>query len=74
MGFKLIVNVIFGYIVVNFFGRMLCIEVGDSIVYKVREILEWVIKLVNDIKKWGVRVVYGDIDSMFVLLKGVIKE
>lgn len=31
-------------------------------------------ELVNDTKKWGARVVYGDTDSMFVLLKGATKE
>uniref|UniRef100_G3QYM2 DNA polymerase zeta catalytic subunit n=1 Tax=Gorilla gorilla gorilla TaxID=9595 RepID=G3QYM2_GORGO len=49
-------------------------QVGDSIVHKARETLERAIKLVNDTKKWGARVVYGDTDSMFVLLKGATKE
>ncbi|CAJ0961315.1 unnamed protein product, partial [Ranitomeya imitator] len=48
--------------------------VGDSIVHKARETLERAIKLVNDTKKWGAKVVYGDTDSMFVLLKGATKE
>lgn len=37
-------------------------QVGDSIVHKARETLERAIKLVNDTKKWGARVVYGDTD------------
>lgn len=37
-------------------------QVGDSIVHKARETLEQAIKLVNDTKKWGARVVYGDTD------------
>ena len=28
----------------------------------------------NSTEKWGARVVYGDTDSMFVLLKGASKE
>ncbi|ELR60356.1 DNA polymerase zeta catalytic subunit, partial [Bos mutus] len=74
LGLKLIANVTFGYTAANFSGRMPCIEVGDSIVHKARETLERAIKLVNDTKKWGARVVYGDTDSMFVLLKGATKE
>ncbi|KAM5327186.1 DNA polymerase zeta catalytic subunit isoform 3-T6 [Glossophaga mutica] len=74
LGLKLIANVTFGYASANFSGRMPCIEVGDSIVHKARETLERAIKLVNDTKKWGARVVYGDTDSMFVLLKGATKE
>ncbi|XP_023971318.2 DNA polymerase zeta catalytic subunit isoform X1 [Physeter macrocephalus] len=74
LGLKLIANVTFGYTAANFSGRMPCIEVGDSIVHKARETLEEAIKLVNDTKKWGARVVYGDTDSMFVLLKGATKE
>ncbi|KAH0622223.1 hypothetical protein JD844_024339 [Phrynosoma platyrhinos] len=74
LGLKLIANVTFGYTSANFSGRMPCIEIGDSIVHKARETLERAIKLVNDTKKWGARVVYGDTDSMFVLLKGATKE
>uniref|UniRef100_A0A8D2JBW4 DNA polymerase zeta catalytic subunit n=1 Tax=Varanus komodoensis TaxID=61221 RepID=A0A8D2JBW4_VARKO len=74
LGLKLISNVTYGYTSANFSGRMPCIEVGDSIVHKARETLEQAIKLVNDTKKWGARVVYGDTDSMFVLLKGATKE
>lgn len=37
-------------------------QLGDSIVHKARETLERAIKLVNDTKKWGAHVVYGDTD------------
>ncbi|XP_025896491.1 DNA polymerase zeta catalytic subunit [Nothoprocta perdicaria] len=73
-GLKFIANVTFGYTAANFSGRMPCVELGDSIVHKARETLERAIKLVNDTKKWGAHVVYGDTDSMFVLLKGATKE
>ncbi|XP_061560541.1 DNA polymerase zeta catalytic subunit isoform X1 [Phycodurus eques] len=74
LGLKLIANVTFGYTAANYSGRMPSVEVGDSIVHKARETLERAIKLVNDTKKWGARVVYGDTDSMFVLLKRATKE
>ncbi|XP_029903584.1 DNA polymerase zeta catalytic subunit isoform X2 [Myripristis murdjan] len=74
LGLKLIANVTFGYTAANYSGRMPSVEVGDSIVHKARETLERAIKLVNDTKKWGAHVVYGDTDSMFVLLKGATKE
>uniref|UniRef100_A0A671MVS0 DNA polymerase zeta catalytic subunit n=1 Tax=Sinocyclocheilus anshuiensis TaxID=1608454 RepID=A0A671MVS0_9TELE len=74
LGLKLIANVTFGYTAASFSGRMPSVEVGDSIVHKARETLERAIKMVNDTKKWGAHVVYGDTDSMFVLLKGATKE
>ncbi|XP_027030937.2 DNA polymerase zeta catalytic subunit isoform X2 [Tachysurus fulvidraco] len=74
LGLKLIANVTFGYTAAAFSGRMPSVELGDSIIHKARETLERAIKLVNDTKKWGAKVVYGDTDSMFVLLKGVTKE
>lgn len=74
LGLKLIANVTFGYTAANYSGRMPSVEVGDSIVHKARETLERAIKMVNETKKWGARVVYGDTDSMFVLLKGATKE
>ncbi|XP_032877895.1 DNA polymerase zeta catalytic subunit [Amblyraja radiata] len=74
MGLKLIANFTYGYTAASYSGRMPCVEIGDSIVLKARETLERAIKLVNETKKWGARVVYGDTDSMFVLLKGATKE
>ncbi|XP_078617508.1 DNA polymerase zeta catalytic subunit-like [Branchiostoma floridae x Branchiostoma japonicum] len=74
LGLKLIANVTYGYTSANFSGRMACIEIADSIVRKARETLERAIRLVNDTPKWGARVVYGDTDSMFVLLKGASKD
>ena len=53
---------------------MPCIEVADSIVRKGRETLERAIHMVNSSPEWGARVVYGDTDSLFVLLKGATKE
>lgn len=74
MGLKLIANVTYGYTAANFSGRMPCVEIADSIVRKGRETLERAIELVNSTPEWGGRVVYGDTDSLFVLLKGASKK
>ncbi|KAL3883653.1 hypothetical protein ACJMK2_029895 [Sinanodonta woodiana] len=74
LGLKLIANVTYGYTGANFSGRMPCIEIGDSIVRKARETLERAIKLVEDTSQWGAKVIYGDTDSMFLLMKGRTKE
>ncbi len=71
LGLKLIANVTYGYTSANFSGRMPCIDVGDSVVSKGRETLERAIKTIESSPKWpGARVVYGDTDSLFVLLPG----
>lgn len=49
-------------------------QVGDSVVSKGRETLERAITLIQSTKKWSAKVVYGDTDSIFVLLKGRSKE
>ncbi|XP_043947677.1 DNA polymerase zeta catalytic subunit isoform X2 [Drosophila biarmipes] len=70
LGLKLMANVTYGYTAANFSGRMPSVEVGDSVVSKGRETLERAIKLVESNEEWKVRVVYGDTDSMFVLVPG----
>ncbi|XP_049869672.1 DNA polymerase zeta catalytic subunit [Pectinophora gossypiella] len=70
LGLKLIANVTYGYTAANFSGRMPCVEVGDSVVAKGRETLERAIKLVKNNKQWNAKVVYGDTDSMFVVVPG----
>ena len=74
LGLKMIANVTYGYTAANFSGRMPCVEIADSIVSKGRETLERAIRLVNSTPEWRARVVYGDTDSLFVLLKGASKE
>lgn len=74
LGLKLIANVTYGYTAANFSGRMPCIEVGDSVVSKGRETLERAIKMVESNEKWRVKVVYGDTDSLFVLVPGRSRE
>ncbi|URD83628.1 DNA polymerase [Musa troglodytarum] len=70
LALKLIANVTYGYTAAGFSGRMPCAELADSIVQCGRRTLEAAISFVNEHPKWKARVVYGDTDSMFVLLKG----
>ncbi|XP_013591840.1 PREDICTED: DNA polymerase zeta catalytic subunit isoform X1 [Brassica oleracea var. oleracea] len=73
LALKLIANVTYGYTAAGFSGRMPCAELADSIVQCGRSTLEKAISFVNE--NWNARVVYGDTDSMFVLLKGrTVKE
>ncbi|KAF7817900.1 DNA polymerase zeta catalytic subunit isoform X1 [Senna tora] len=75
LALKLISNVTYGYTAAGFSGRMPCAELADSIVQCGRRTLENAISFVNLHEKWNARVIYGDTDSMFVLLKGrTIKE
>ncbi|KAI4310958.1 hypothetical protein MLD38_035900 [Melastoma candidum] len=70
LALKLIANVTYGYTAAGFSGRMPCAELADSIVQCGRRTLENAISFVNSHDKWKAKVVYGDTDSMFVLLKG----
>ncbi|EOA33539.1 hypothetical protein CARUB_v10019649mg [Capsella rubella] len=75
LALKLIANVTYGYTAAGFSGRMPCAELADSIVQCGRSTLENAISFVTANDKWNARVVYGDTDSMFVLLKGrTVKE
>ncbi|KAJ0256178.1 DNA polymerase zeta catalytic subunit [Hirschfeldia incana] len=75
LALKLIANVTYGYTAAGFSGRMPCAELADSIVQCGRSTLEKAISFVNANENWNARVVYGDTDSMFVLLKGrTVKE
>ncbi|GAM22637.1 hypothetical protein SAMD00019534_058120 [Acytostelium subglobosum LB1] len=74
LALKMMANVSYGYTAATFSGRMSCIELGDSIVQTARETLEGAIKIVEQSKEWRAKVVYGDTDSLFVLLPGVSRE
>jgi DNA polymerase zeta len=50
-------------------------QVGDSVVSKGKETLDRAIQMVTQNEaKWGARVVYGDTDSMFVLVPGRTRQ
>ncbi|CAH1283427.1 unnamed protein product [Diabrotica balteata] len=74
LGLKLIANVTYGYTAANFSGRMPAVELGDSVVSKGRETLQRAIEMVESTTEWGARVVYGDTDSLFVMVPGRTKE
>ncbi|KAF7281979.1 hypothetical protein GWI33_003771 [Rhynchophorus ferrugineus] len=74
LGLKLIANVTFGYTAASFSGRMSCVEIMDSILSKARETLQRAIAMVETTSEWGGKVVYGDTDSLFVMIPGKTKE
>ncbi|KAG0496633.1 hypothetical protein HPP92_001324 [Vanilla planifolia] len=74
LALKLIANVTYGYTAAGFSGRMPCAEIADSIVQCGRRTLETAIEFVNHHEQWKAKVIYGDTDSMFVLLKGRSRE
>lgn len=73
-GLKLISNVTYGYTAAGFSGRMPMAELADAIVQSGRETLESAIRMVNEHAGWKAQVVYGDTDSLFVLLPGRSRE
>ncbi|KAL6779570.1 POLZ1 [Auxenochlorella protothecoides x Auxenochlorella symbiontica] len=73
-GLKLIANVTYGYTSAGFSGRMPMAEIADAIVSLARATLENAIDVINKHPDWGARVVYGDTDSMFVVVPGKSRE
>jgi DNA polymerase elongation subunit (family B) len=67
---KMIANVTYGYTAAGFSGRMPCAEIADAIVQTARTTLERAIRLVESSSRWNARVVYGDTDSLFVVVPG----
>ncbi|WVO13980.1 hypothetical protein L204_101605 [Cryptococcus depauperatus] len=74
LGLKLMANVTYGYTSATYSGRMPCIEIADSIVQTGRETLEKAQEMIHSRREWNARVVYGDTDSLFVVLPGRTKE
>jgi DNA polymerase zeta len=69
LGLKLLANVTYGYTAASFSGRMPCVEIADAIVLTGRAIWHDTTAIVHS--KWrshDAKVVYGDTDSVFVLL------
>ncbi|EAR97516.2 DNA polymerase type-B family protein (macronuclear) [Tetrahymena thermophila SB210] len=67
---KLFMCVVYGYTGASFSGRMPSVDIADSIVETGRYLLNQVCEYINSNKDWYAKVVYGDTDSVFVLLKG----
>uniref|UniRef100_A0A8R1DRT6 DNA polymerase zeta catalytic subunit n=1 Tax=Caenorhabditis japonica TaxID=281687 RepID=A0A8R1DRT6_CAEJA len=70
LALKLVANVTYGYTAANWSGRMPCAELADAILGKGRETLEKAIEMVQRGDYGGAEVIYGDTDSLFVLLRG----
>ncbi|KYK64804.1 DNA polymerase family B protein [Toxoplasma gondii TgCatPRC2] len=68
-GLKMIANVSYGYTAASFTGHMPCADIADAIVQTARTTLMRAIELVHNTPRWGGRVLYGDTDSMFVLVE-----
>ncbi|CEL92814.1 unnamed protein product [Vitrella brassicaformis CCMP3155] len=73
-GLKMFSNVTYGYTGASFSGRMPCGEIADAIVQTARRTLERARDTVEANPRWGARVVYGDTDSLFVLVEGRSRE
>ncbi|CCI45356.1 unnamed protein product [Albugo candida] len=74
LALKLIANVTYGYTAAGFSGRMPCAQLADAIVQTGRCTLEATVRVVESHSEWNARVVYGDTDSLFVLLEGRSKN
>ncbi|CAH0515493.1 unnamed protein product [Peronospora belbahrii] len=70
LALKMISNVTYGYTAAGFSGRMPCAQLADAIVQTGRCTLEAAVQLIEGCSDWNAKVVYGDTDSVFVLLKG----
>ncbi|PFH36610.1 hypothetical protein BESB_048020 [Besnoitia besnoiti] len=68
-GLKMIANVTYGYTAASFSGHMPCADIADAIVQTARTTLMRAIELVHRTPRWGGRVLYGDTDSLFVLVE-----
>jgi hypothetical protein len=53
---------------------MPCSEIADSIVSIGKETLQNAMSYINATEKWKAKVIYGDTDSIFILLEGRTKE
>ncbi|PIC42147.1 hypothetical protein B9Z55_009315 [Caenorhabditis nigoni] len=74
LALKLVANVSYGYTAANWSGRMPCAELADAILGKGRETLERAIEMVQRGDYGGSEVIYGDTDSLFVLVRGANVE
>lgn len=73
---KLLANVTYGFTSASASGRMPCAGLADAIVQGGRDALEQVVRFVEDVlsPETGARVLYGDTDSLFVLVPGATKS
>ncbi|CAI5743529.1 unnamed protein product [Hyaloperonospora brassicae] len=74
LALKMISNVTYGYTAAGFSGRMPCAQLADAIVQAGRCTLEAAVRQIEERSDWNAKVVYGDTDSVFVLLRGRSKS
>ena len=74
LALKMLSNVTYGYISAGYSGRMPMAEVADAIVQCGRSTLDWARDMINGDSHWNAKVLYGDTDSLFVLLRGRSKQ
>lgn len=74
LSLKLLANVTYGYTGATASGRMPCVEIADAIVQCGRETLERAMAHIESTPRWGARVLYGDTDSLFVVLPGKSRD
>ncbi|CAD8122430.1 unnamed protein product [Paramecium sonneborni] len=70
LAIKLFMNVMYGYCGASFSGRMPSGDIADSVVEIGRTILNQCIECINSNSAWQAKVLYGDTDSLFVMLPG----
>lgn len=61
-------NVMYGYTSAGWTGKMPCREIGDAIVGTAKIILNQAMKKIEEMDS-NYQVIYGDTDSIFVLMK-----
>lgn len=70
LGIKLLANVVYGYTAASFSGRMPCVDMSDAVVSTGAHLLGATIRYISRHPRWSAHVLYGDTDSVFVLLPG----
>ena len=78
LALKLVANVTYGYVAASYSGKMPCVDIADAIVSKGKETLERAIiqstELLHAKGYTDARVIYGDTDSLFVVVPGISRE
>ena len=64
----------YGYCGASFSGRMPSGDIADSVVELGRTILNQCVNRIKENKEWRAEVLYGDTDSLFVVLRGRTNE
>jgi DNA polymerase zeta len=70
LALKFFMNVMYGYCGASFSGRMPSGDIADSVVELGRTVMNQCIQFINAHPAWRAEVLYGDTDSLFVVLRG----